>query len=121
MRVNRKMNISFNNLSLIFCIIRGPICPPIMTPGTAQRTVDQSALPPKIKWKHDPSRQTAKVSIIQVAMALLIFKDNLLLMTGISHSPIPVLNIPLPMDMGTASHKRRYTFFIFVCELPESA
>lgn len=101
--------------------MRGPICPPIITPGTAQRTVDQSAFPPKIKWNDDPIRQTAKVRNIQVAMALLIFKDNLPLMAGMSHSPIPVLNIPLPMEMGTASHKCRYTFFIFVCGLPESA
>ena len=106
MRVNRKINISFNNLSLIFCVMRGPICPPIITPGTAQSIVDQSAFPPNIKWKDDPIRQTAKVRNIQVAMAPLIFKDNLLLMTGISHSPIPVLNIPLPMDMGAATHKR---------------
>jgi hypothetical protein len=97
--VSKNTKISFKTLSFIIPAMRGPIWPPMMTPGTAQTKVAVSARPPMHKWNMAARTQTPKIVATLVAIATPIFSDNLLRITGTSHSPMLMLSIPLAIAM----------------------
>ena len=111
MSVSRKIKISLSIRSLIFSVNHGPICPPMITPGTAQTKAVRSADAPNIAWMTEPAIQVPKMVTMLVATATRKRTFNRLRMRGTSHSPMLTLSMPLPTAMSETSHPQRRACF----------